>query len=115
MEVRQVGSEPIVGKSCNCHVGPLTGSDGTCTRTGFKCLDRAAWAVGGFSVVGELEVVVQGPVVFPLPQTPQAAEHLGFLVLQQILAEQSNAYVDCKSVLDSFHKPLAARLSYKSM
>eukprot|EP00959_Pyramimonas_sp_CCMP1952_P227170 4749933-Pyramimonas_sp.AAC.1 len=58
---------------------------------------------------------MSSPVVIPLPQAPQAAEHVGFLVLQQMLTQESTAYVDCKAVLDGFHKPLAARLSHRDM
>eukprot|EP00959_Pyramimonas_sp_CCMP1952_P309477 6476551-Pyramimonas_sp.AAC.1 len=31
MEIRQVGREAYFGTHCTCKVGPLTGSDGTCT------------------------------------------------------------------------------------
>eukprot|EP00959_Pyramimonas_sp_CCMP1952_P118712 2481707-Pyramimonas_sp.AAC.1 len=112
MDIRHVDSSELVAR---CSLGPHTGSDGTCTRSGLRCLDRAAWAVCGFSKEEELEVVTSGPVVFPLPQTPQAAEHLGFLVLQQMLTQESTAHVDCKAVRDGFHNPLAARLSYRNM
>eukprot|EP00959_Pyramimonas_sp_CCMP1952_P398088 8341022-Pyramimonas_sp.AAC.1 len=112
MNTRHVDSS---GPVARCSLGPHTGPDGICTRSGLRCLDRAAWAVCWFFMEEELEVVMSGPVVFPLPQTPQAAEHIGFLVLQQMLTQEPTAHADCKAVLGGFHKPFAARLSYRNM
>ena len=48
---------------------------------------------------GEVLTKISGPVWASLPQTPQAAEHVAYAALAELLGEPAMVHSDCASVV----------------
>ena len=58
--------------------------DGSCTRPYISELARASWAAAMLGPNERILFTVRGPVMDPLPQTPQCAENVAIAVLSQL-------------------------------
>ena len=73
--------------------------DGSCDTSVVREARRGGWAIALFSREGEKEATVRGPIWHPLPQTPQAAEHISLGIAGQILEDPTVLYCDCLGVV----------------
>ncbi len=107
-ECEDAMGEDIVGIT-NWGMGGQVFVDGSCTRKSVKELQRAACAVVMLGDNGRPAKVIRAVVPAPLPQTPQAAEFIGFMLGFRMLVEDATVYSDCKNVVDTVRSgfPLA--------
>ncbi len=83
--------------------------DGSCTRKTVKELQRAASAVVVMGPDRKPLKVIRAAVPSPLPQTPQAAEFMAFMLAFRFLQGRAVIHSDCKNVVDTVNAgfPLA--------
>ena len=89
-------------------------ADGSCTRHAVAEFSRAAFAIVEVDTEGAPANNFLGVVSPPLPQTPQAAEFLGYGVATQLVdkkVRENTLYDDCLNVVKAVAKPIAKRLS----
>ena len=72
--------------------------DGSCTCEAIPELNRAAWSAVQVDNEGFMTARMRGPVPFGLPQTPQAAEHVGAVYTLANTRLGSMCYGDCRNV-----------------
>ncbi len=82
----------------------LTGDiyvDGSCTRCDVKEMQRAGAAVVATNAVGDVVKIIRAVVPDTLPQTPQAAEFVGFAIAHRFMEGPCRIHSDCKNVVDA--------------
>jgi len=97
-------------------LGSRTGSDfydGSCTRPLVKACTRAAFAAVEVDDHGAPMAAIMGAVPASLPQSPQAAEYLGFLCAVRCSTRPSSYYGDCLNVVRQSGLDMPARFSKK--
>ena len=74
--------------------------DGSCSRHPIRELNRAAWCLSLYDPGSEKpRVTISGPVWDPLPQPPQAAEHVAMAVAADVVTENVQPFRDCLGVV----------------
>ena len=89
-------------------IGALTGhvfADGHCSRTGFRGLDRASWALVQVNNDGDRLRSIRGVVPPDYPQTAQASEFFAALYAAQVCFLPCTLYGDCLNVVNEYAKP----------
>jgi len=84
--------------------------DGSASRHVVSELRRAAWAAVFEQDDGTVQVTVSGPVWEHLPQTPQAAEHLGTVAAIQLANHPVHLVGDCLGVVKAFQTMIAEKI-----
>jgi len=84
--------------------------DGSASRHVVSELRRAAWAAVFEQDNGNVQVTVSGPVWEHLPQTPQAAEHLGTVAAIQLANHPVHLVGDCLGVVRAFQTMIAEKI-----
>ena len=85
--------------------------DGSCSRDIIKDLNRAGWCLSLYDPGSEQpRVTISGPVWDPLPQTPQAAEHVAMAVVADIVTDTTKPVSDCLGVVRTANSSTVAQL-----
>ena len=74
--------------------------DGSCSRHIIKELNRAAWCVSLYDKGSDkCRATISGPVWDPLPQTPQASEHVAMAIAADLVTQEALPVSDCLGVV----------------
>ncbi len=97
----------------NWGIEGLVYTDGSCTRKVVRELQRAACAVVVTDGDGKPIKTIRAVVPSPLPQSPQAAEFVGFMIAFRLLRDVATVHSDCKNVVETINAGFPTAMSPK--